>query len=96
MNEDITELRAALAELGEYSPDEIAGLLEDEEITGLEHHARCCPIANWLKKHGFCEPVVWPEGAKLDGIRAVVDLPQSVHDFITKFDEREYPNLLEA
>lgn len=96
MNEDILHLRAALAELGEYEPDQIAGILRSEGIKGHEHNGRCCPVANWLKKHGFDEPIVWPESARLDGIAQRIDVPQSVHDFILKFDRREYPDLLEA
>ncbi|MGH3382352.1 MAG: hypothetical protein ACRDP6_47250 [Actinoallomurus sp.] len=100
---DREKLAELLASLGD-SPDRVANTIADDGVTGTPGVARCCPVANWLKRHGVTNPLVGPHNIVVDCYHdgeprncVTVDLPSSVRRFVKLVDTSDrYSDLTEA
>ncbi len=84
----------ALTELGN-SAAEMAESLKKHSVTGTPEESTSCAIANYMKTKFKCEDV------EVDGCTVRVgdhdvDMTKASKEFIEKFDEYEYPDLLDA
>lgn len=92
-------LAVKLGKLG-ATPDEIAAALTELKCTGRVGHSTLCPIANYLRKHlGWDDASVGPDNAivfdeDIDVARAT--FPEAVRRFVARFDDGEYPTLVEV
>lgn len=80
-----------LEDLGDTA-DEVAVTLARYGVTGLRGKVRECPIARWATNL-YGEPVsVGCES--MSAITWEVSLPEAVVDFVRRFDDGLYPELL--
>lgn len=89
------DIQAALSRLGSTS-DEIAESLQTKQCTGKRGRAASCPIANYLHLQF---PGQWfdviPRGSITHGVDPTwVEHNLPMADFIRKFDQRLYPELI--
>jgi hypothetical protein len=88
------ELEQALAELGSTA-DEIAAALIAKQMRGSRKSGTCCPIATYLSV-AFDEPEVTENSISVadgDYDAPWIHTPRHVHEFITRFDGGEWPEL---
>jgi hypothetical protein len=85
-------LERALAELGSTA-DEIAATLIAKQMRGSRKIGSCCPIATYLRVT-FDEPEVTENTVSIDPCWPTwLRTPWHVHEFITRFDGGEWPEL---
>lgn len=95
-NEDINALSDVLRELSILEPTEIAQKLNEAGVKGKARACSFCPMANYLNKtlgrfHFVTLEKVYILDAEFDlDEDACVDTPNSVSDFIQKFDAGRY------
>lgn len=87
------------------TPDEIAQSLRVSGVKGMRRQGNSCPITHWLEKQmggrAFTsqQSVSWIEGPDLREIDPTamvwVAVPEPVVDFVTRFDDGVYPDLVE-
>lgn len=91
-------LDQALAELPDTA-DGIAAYLIEQECRGRRRNARCCPVANYLTGTGeFFDADVDPAliDALIEGDQeARVETPAHIAEFIKRFDDGEWPELVD-
>lgn len=89
-------LQEALMRLGD-SPDAIARTLQDQGIRGRRFCALLCPVAWYLRRHcGFGNVSVTPSNIMWDSdlSRNIRPTPDTVVEFLLRFDRLVYPQLL--
>jgi hypothetical protein len=87
-----TELKQALAELGNTA-DEIAAALIAQGMRGTRKNGLCCPIAAYLSV-SFDAAEVTENTVAVDGRNQTwLPTPEHVVEFITRFDDGEWPEL---
>lgn len=103
-----SSLREILSPLEDKTADEIAEMLFEMDITGRRYQACRCPIAKYIAKTADHDQWALSVGADrielwdtVEGFTTnleVVHLDQdgSIHDFILKFDNGGYPDLMEV
>jgi hypothetical protein len=84
---------AVLRALGE-SPDEVAASLLALGCRGMPAQHSSCPVARYMLARGFEGAAVDNRRMEWDDGRRVV-LPPPVFDFVRRFDQGEYPALVE-
>jgi len=93
-----------LRELSIYDPNEIAEKFNELKIKGKRMNITCCPVSNYLSKNTGLEISVGlkeyyiikrDENGELVGLLGGGDVPKSVQKFITKFDTKRYPELID-
>lgn len=97
----MSALDEVVGRLADKTPDEIADVMRRAGIRGRRCSAKRCPIANWvvLQIPQFGGVVVGTATVSvLDPSRHLISatLPNSVASFISRFDAREYPDLIAA
>lgn len=97
MTKAALDLLEALHELGGDS-DEVAESLRKQGIKGLRGEHCHCPVANYLKSRGFGGEVWGYPGPSVfryvSTDVAVVGTPEPVFNFIRRFDDEEFPDLV--
>lgn len=94
-------IEAELSKLG--AADAIAKLFTEKKVTGIPVSSRSCPVAKWLKaylvtifgKESFECTVGVTSGSLWQGpTRQMFDVPESIGDFIRRFDQHEFAHLI--
>jgi hypothetical protein len=76
------------------TPDEVAASLLALDCRGVPARHRSCPVARYLQASGFNGAAVDNRRVEWDDVRRVI-LPTAVSDFVRRFDQGEYPALVE-
>jgi hypothetical protein len=76
-----------------HEPDEIAAKLHALRCKGKMGFPTACPLARYLQLSGFEDVQVGLHTASV-GFYAT-ELPEAVYQFRRRFDQREFPQLLE-
>ncbi len=93
----VTNALAVLNKMG--TADNIADFFEASGIRGRPEYEDDCPVVNWIN------PILEPTGERVEVFQYFVRicdcdkeiiLPESVAEFIVKFDKGEYPTLIES
>lgn len=97
-------VRRALKRLTRLSPKGIAKLLAQEGIKGRPGWSHLCPVARFLSREAGCEVLV--DFVAGDELVAILDegynwplqikVPDSVKEFVKRFDNGEFPELIEG
>lgn len=83
--------------LGQLEPDEIARLMKDSGVVGYQTFPDSCVIANYIRQETGVEVIL--TGSTYTVMESCVngnkeiDHPDSVIDFIGRFDSGKYPEL---
>lgn len=100
MPPEITEanILAALAELGE-TPEAIAATLQSRGIVGMPGDDNQCALARamdaYFARPSFAVAERGPWVIANDQIDLEVELPKPYAEFVKRFDDREFPALVE-
>lgn len=89
------EIRKALKSLGK-SEDQVAKSLKDYGITGSRCQPYHCPIAQYLNKSFSLGDTAWASNRRAGFLGVHANMPRPVHDFVTAFDNGEYPEMEDA
>lgn len=84
----------ALEELGETA-EEVAESLRKGGHKGIPKTACACPVANFCNKKFDADTDVQLSEIVLTDCEIVVDMPDNIFQFITRFDNGEFPELVE-
>lgn len=81
------------------TPNVIAKSLEGMKIKGVSGDNNTCPLAMYLKRARYKDvsvdsSVVYCKTRS--GVEVSVDLPKGCYEFVSNFDENEYPKLVKA
>jgi hypothetical protein len=94
----VLSLDQALAELPDTA-DGIAAYFIEQECRGKRRHASCCPVANYLTGIGYDDATVsrfdinvWTDDSDIDEMEAAT--PEQVAEFVERFDQGEWPELI--
>jgi hypothetical protein len=97
---NLHEVRETICEALDDLPkdaDEIASAFEEAGITGYMVEARRCPLAKYVTQEtGFTVGVAGETVVPEAYFQVAVFLPRQIRKFVDKFDDGEYPNLVEA
>ena len=89
------KVRAALRELAEKTPDEIAAFLLKKGHKGKRGDSRNCPMAKYLQSLDG-DLAVARSGVQLENAaRDYIENPDSVRSFVGRFDSDRYLDLVE-
>jgi hypothetical protein len=91
------QLLDTLARYGDTA-DAIADRFRAMGIKGARHQAMACPIAQALSRAGYRYPIVSCEEIRVDdaGGFVAVSTPESVAEFVRRYDARVYLDLVEV